>query len=161
MAHLSDHDEHTGLPNRSSLPIHFEKWRHNAPYHCLVLRIKNLDEVNNQVGFGSDEEIIKVIGQRLRNRLRPDDTLMRIASDQFMLFVENMGTRETLIEFANQLLVLVEQPLRAKDKTVGADGAIGIVQYPDHGESLEEIMSMVGIALSHAITDESSIFCIE
>ena len=117
--------------------------------------------MNNQVGFGSDEEIIKVIGQRLRNRLRPDDTLMRIASDQFMLFVENMGTRETLIEFANQLLVLVEQPLRAKDKTVGADGAIGIVQYPDHGESLEEIMSMVGIALSHAITDESSIFCIE
>ncbi len=161
MAHMSDHDEQTGLPNRSSLPLHLEQWRRNGGFSCLVLRVTNLDEVNNQVGFGSDEEIIKVIAQRLRNRVRPDDLLVRLGSDQFLLFVEQMASKDMVIEFANQLLQLAEQPLRAKDHTVGANVAIGIVKFPDHGETLEEIMSMVSIALSHAASDESSIFCVE
>jgi diguanylate cyclase (GGDEF)-like protein len=161
IAHLADHDELTGLPNRSSLPEHFERWRQNAPFHCLAVKINNLDDVNNQVGFGSDEEIIKVLAQRLRNRVRPDDLLIRAGSDQFLLIVEKMSARENLLEFAQQLQLLTTQPLRAKDQTVGADVAIGIVQYPAHGESLEEIMSMVNIALSHAVEDPTWIFCIE
>jgi diguanylate cyclase (GGDEF)-like protein len=161
MAHLSDHDEYTGLPNRSSLPEHFERWRQEAPFHCLALKINNLDEVNNVVGFGSDEEIIKVLAQRLRNRVRPDDLLIRAGSDQFLLIVENMSDRDNLFDFAQQLLLLTTQPLRAKDQTVGADVSIGIVQYPAHGETLEEIMSMVSVALSHAVEDPTSIFCIE
>jgi diguanylate cyclase (GGDEF)-like protein len=161
MAHLSDHDESTGLPNRASLPEHFERWRQQSPFHCIALRICNLDEVNNQAGFGSDEDIIRVLAQRMRNRVRPDDLLIRAGNDQFLLIVENMSSRENLFDFANQLLQLMEQPMRAKDQTVGANIAIGMVQYPEHGETLEEIMSMVGVALSHAAEDESSIFCVE
>jgi len=161
MAHLTDHDDLTGLPNRSSLPDHFAHWAINGPFNCLLLRITNLDDVNNTVGYGMDEEILKVLGQRLRNRVRPDDLLVKVGSDQFLLFVKEMTSIDHLKEFADQLIQLAEQPLRAKDKTVGADIAMGVVQYPEHGESLEELMSMAGIALSHAVEDETSIFCIE
>jgi len=161
MAHLTDHDDLTGLPNRSSLPDHFAHWAINGPFNCLLLRITNLDDVNNTVGYGMDEEILKVLGQRLRNRVRPDDLLVKVGNDQFLLFVKEMASIDHLKEFADQLIQLAEQPLRAKDKTVGADIAMGVVQYPEHGESLEELMSMAGIALSHAVEDETSIFCIE
>lgn len=161
MAHMADHDELTGLPNRASLPDHFQHWIHNAPFHCIALRIVNLNEINNDVGFGSEDEIVRVIGQRLRNRVRPDDLLLRVASDQFLLFVNQMQGRDTLLEFAQQLLQLTEQPLRAKDQTVRANAAIGLVLYPEHGETLEEILSMISVAVSHAETDDASIFAIE
>lgn len=161
MAHITDHDELTGLPNRASMPEHFEHWRSRAPFHCLLLRIINLDELNSAAGYGVDEEIIRVIGQRIQNRIRPDDLLARVGSDQFLLFVEAMGVSGRLHDFAEQIIQLAVQPLRSKETTVGADVAMGIVKFPDHGESLDEIMSMGTIAVNYAAEDESSYFCIE
>ncbi|MDO7643627.1 MAG: diguanylate cyclase, partial [Reinekea forsetii] len=112
-------------------------------------------------GYGMDEEILKVIGQRLRNRVRPDDLLMRVSHDQFLLFVQLMNSLSTLRDFAGQLRQMIEQPLRARDQTVAAEGQIGVVQCPDHGETLEELMSMAGLALGHSVHDDTGVFCVE
>ena len=161
MAHVADHDELTGLPNRASLPEHFMRWQRDGAFSCLLLRITNLDALNSSVGYGMDEEILKLIGQRLRNRVRPDDLLVRVSHDQFLLFVQVMKSLDTLRDFAGQLRQMIEQPLRARDKTVAAEGQIGVVQYPDHGETLEELMSMAGLALSHSRDDDTGVFCVE
>lgn len=161
MAHLADHDELTGLPYRTSLPEHFEQWVLKAPFQCLAIRLTNLQSISQNLGFGRDDDVVKIVAQRLRNRVRPDDLLVRMSDDQFILFVEQLKTRDHLLEFSGQLLQLIEQPLRAKDQTVGVEGAIGVVSYPAHGESLEEIISMIAVAVSHAVEDETSIFCIE
>ena len=161
IAHLADHDDLTGLPNRTSLPEHFTRWRRAGAFSCLLLRITNLDAVNNSTGYGMDEEILKVIGQRLRNRVRPDDLLMRVSHDQFLLFVQLMNSLSTLRDFAGQLRQMIEQPLRARDQTVAAEGLIGVVQCPDHGETLEELMSMAGLALGHSVHDDTGVFCVE
>jgi len=161
MAHVADHDALTGLPNRTSLPAHFSRWQRDGAFSCLLLRITNLDAINTSVGYGMDEEILKVIGQRLRNRVRPDDLLIRVSYDQFLLFVQVMQSHDMLRDFASQLRQILEQPLRARHKTVAAEGLIGVVQYPDHGETLEELMSMAGLALSHSLHDDTGVFCVE
>jgi diguanylate cyclase (GGDEF)-like protein len=161
MAHMSDHDELTGLPYRNALPEHFERWVLKAPFHCIAIKLTNLIAISKDLGFGSEGDVVKIVAQRLRNRLRPDDLLIRMGDDQFFLLVEHMKSRDHLFEFSKQLLQLIEQPLRAKDQTVGVESAIGMVQYPDHGESLEEIVSMISVALQHAEDDSTSIFSIE
>lgn len=161
MAHIAEHDELTGLPNRASLPEHFEHWQARAPFHCLLLRIVNLDELNSAAGYGVDEEIIRVIAQRINNRIRPDDLLARVGTDQFLLFVECMRPNGCIKEFSDQIIQLAVQPLRSKDTTVCAEAAMGIVKYPDHGETLDEIMSMGTIAVNYAVDDESPYYCIE
>jgi len=161
IAHVTDHDELTGLPNRVSLPEHFIRWQRDGAFSCLLLRITNLNTVNNSIGYGMDDELLKVIGQRLRNRVRPDDLLVRVSHDQFLLFVQVMQSLDTLREFASQLREMIEKPLRARDKTLLAEVVIGVVQYPDHCESLEELMSMAGLALSHSLNDDSGVFCVE
>jgi len=160
VAHLAYHDELTGLPNRASLPGHFIRWQRAGAFSCLLLRITNLHAVNG-VGYGLDEEIVKVIGQRLGNRVRPDDLLVRVSQDQFLIFVQVMKSLDTLRDFAGQLRKTIEQPLRARDKTVAVGGLIGLVQYPDHGETYDELMSMARLALSHAQDDDTGVFCVE
>ena len=161
MAHMVDHDELTGLPNRTSLPAHFERWIAQAPFHCLLIRIANLADINKGLGYGSDDDVVKVLGQRLRNRLRPDDLLIRMGNDEFLLLVAQMETRDALIDFARQLSELTIQPLRAREQMVDAKPAIGIVTYPEHGETLEEILSMLTIATDHALADETRVFTLE
>lgn len=161
MAHMVDHDELTGLPNRTSLPVHFERWIMQAPFHCLLIRIANLADINRGLGYGSDDDVVKILGQRLRNRLRPDDLLIRMSDDEFLLLVNDMGAMALLNQFATQLRTLLQQPLRAREQDVDAKPAIGIVTYPEHGETLEEILSMLTIATDHALSDETGVFTIE
>jgi diguanylate cyclase (GGDEF)-like protein len=158
VAHLSDHDELTGLPNRQSLSGHFDHWKPYGNFHCLMMSVTNLAELTSLLGYGSDEEIIKVVAKRLVNRLRPDDLLVRGATDQFVFFVERMKSEEVVQEFAKKIKHLSEQPLRAKDQTINAKIAIGIVSFPDHGETLEELMSMASVSLSHALESEDGLF---
>ncbi|MFQ3229734.1 diguanylate cyclase domain-containing protein [Reinekea sp.] len=160
MAHLSDHDELTDLPNRQSLNGHFKRWQPHGNFHCLMMSVTNLSELTTLVGYGTDDDIIKVIAKRLNNRLRPDDLLVRSTDDQFVLFIERMKSEEVLLELANQLKVLCEQPLRAKDQTISANIAISLVSYPDHGETLEELMSMASVSLKHAIESENGLFSV-
>lgn len=160
VAHLSDHDELTDLPNRQSLNGHFKRWQPYGRFHCLIMSITNISGLTNILGYGTDDEIIKVIAKRLENRLRPDDLLVRSTDDQFVLFIERLKDEEVLLDFANQIKVLCEQPLRAKDKTINANIAISIVSYPEHGETLEELMSMASVSLSHAIESEDGLFLV-
>lgn len=161
MAHISDHDEITGLPNRSSLPNHFKLWKLVGSFYFFVLKIDNFNDINSELGFGFDEKLIRVIGQRLFNRLRPDDELIRIGEDVFLLITKVMSSKRDVLEFAAKILSLAEQPMREVDTAFKAQAHIGIVQYPDHGESIEELMSMAGLALKYAADDESRVFSID
>lgn len=161
MAHMADHDDLTGLPNRMSLPGHFEYWMLRAPFHCLLLQIANLEEINAALGLSQEADIIRIVSQRLENRVRPEDLLVRVDRDQFMLMVNGMDSAEHLKELAQQLLELSEQPLRAKQQPPAIRLAIGIATYPEHGETIDEIMSMLTVAVAHAQEDKSSVFIIE
>lgn len=149
--HLNEVDETTGLPRLKTLISQIPHWFASGHFHVLTLAVKNLSELTRHLGFGSDDEIIKVIAQRLSNRLRPEDYLSRANSNQFILLVPPMKSSEVLADFAKQLKALVEQPLRAKDQTINAEVAVGIVSFPEHGDNVDELMSMASIAVGHAI----------
>jgi diguanylate cyclase (GGDEF)-like protein len=125
-----------------------------------MVSISNLSDLASSLGYGTDDEVVKVISKRLNNRLRPDDLLVRSTNEQFVLLVESMKNDEVLLELANQLKLLCEQPLRAKDQTINAKIAIGLVSYPEHGETLEELMSMASVALSHANEASDGLFSV-
>lgn len=161
MSHLVDHDELTGLPSRASLPAHFERWVAQAPFQCLLLKVSNLDTVNTELQLDTGDEVIRILGQRLSNRIRPDDLLVRMGADQFLILVTQITTRDQQLAFAQHLLQLTTQPLRAMDQSICAEIAIGVATYPEHGETLEEMLSMLSVAVSHAAIDESSMFIIE
>lgn len=160
MSYISDHDAVTGLPNRNVMLSQFPRWAETGSFACLLMKINNLDSLNSKLGFGLDEEALKIFAQRMKNRVRENDLLLQIAHDQFLMLVE-MTSVTSIYEIAKQIIELGEKPFRAKDDTLSLDLSVGVVCFPQHGETVEELMSMAAVALNYATTDESSIFMID
>jgi len=96
----------------------------------LLIVIDNLSEINDQQGYDVGETMLKSAGERLRQLLRPDDLLARVAGNRFLIIIPQV-TNEARSEF------LADQIKAAMAKTVGnapvpfsIDCTIGIISFP-------------------------------
>lgn len=161
VSHLAEHDDLTGLLNRSGLPSRFEQWVERQSFNGFFIKISNTEKAIEQMGYGGDESLIKVSAQRLANRLRPDDLLFRVSEDMFLILTQVMPSSDQVMEFSGQLLALIQQPLREAGGVLCGDAYIGVIEYPVHGETLEEFMVMGGLAVNYASAEPKHIFVIE
>jgi len=86
--HRAAHDPLTGLPNRVS----FEAALERALGQCsgrdrrvsvLILDLDHFKRVNDTLGHRAGDDLIRAVGQRLRQVLDPADTLARLGGDEF------------------------------------------------------------------------------
>ncbi len=94
---LSDHDELTGLMNRTRLnnaiaSVIAEAQANKHSSVLLLVAIDNLSLVNETFGFDVGDETIRIIGQRLASRLRGGDAIGRFSSNKFGILVNDCDT---------------------------------------------------------------------
>ncbi|HLZ70352.1 MAG TPA: GGDEF domain-containing protein [Dehalococcoidia bacterium] len=83
---------------------------------------------------GSDEPLdaqtggalLRAVGERLENRLRPNDTLARLAGGQFLLLLEDMHRPVDASNVAERLVQALQQPLAADRRMLSAQAAAGV-----------------------------------
>jgi diguanylate cyclase (GGDEF)-like protein len=74
----------------------------------------------------ASEALLRAIGERLENRLRPNDTLARLAGGQFLLLLEDMLRAVDATRVAERLVQALERPLVAGNRIVPVRAAAGI-----------------------------------
>jgi len=89
---LSDHDELTGLMNRTRLnsavaSVIAEARTRGHSSAFLLIAIDNLGLVNETFGFDVGDETIHIVGQRLANLLRGGDAIGRFSSNKFGILI--------------------------------------------------------------------------
>ncbi|MEJ2042125.1 MAG: GGDEF domain-containing protein [Reinekea sp.] len=161
MEQLSEYDELTGLPNRKVLPTEFEHWREHGRFQCMLIRIRNHEEVIRKYGYMTADILIREIGNRLSGQVREQDVLIRSSEDQFLILIPFIEASEELSAFANSLMSTVIQPLTTDVQPIQPEAAIGVVQFPDHGETLAEMMSVLSVAVAHADQYSTSIVIVD
>src|SRR5690606_27190744 len=91
MLHDSVHDNLTGLPNRT---LFMDRLRAVATLTksmpdlkptVMVIDLDRFKQVNDSVGIAVGDSILLTLARRLTRFLKPQDTLARIAGDQFGL----------------------------------------------------------------------------
>jgi PAS domain S-box-containing protein len=87
---MAQHDGLTGLPNRNLLRQQMDdillRTRRNAEQVAvLVLGLDHFKAVNDTLGHGIGDKLLRGVGKRLRSMLRDDDALARLNSDEFAI----------------------------------------------------------------------------
>ena len=108
--HKASHDDLTGLPNRTLLADRIQQARQAGKEQggCFALMFIDLDgfkPVNDAFGHHLGDQLLREVGQRLREDLRSQDTLARIGGDEFVLLVQltqPMMTRRRLLQKRQQ-----------------------------------------------------------
>ena len=87
---MAQHDGLTGLPNRNLLrqqmdDILLRTRRSAEKVAVLVLGLDNFKAVNDTLGHGIGDKLLRGVAKRLRSMLRDDDALARLNSDEFAI----------------------------------------------------------------------------
>ncbi len=89
------HDALTGLPNRFMLAENLQRVldRSGRPV-VMFVDVDRFKLVNDGIGHGAGDEILRLLGERLRNSVRLGDMVGRFGGDEFVVVCENLSLPE-------------------------------------------------------------------
>jgi diguanylate cyclase (GGDEF)-like protein len=95
LEHRVTHDELTGLPNRGLLFDRLEHAvlaasRHLRTVAVLFVDIDDFKEINDALGHAFGDTVLVEVSRRLGLTLRANDTLARLAGDEFVVICEDL-----------------------------------------------------------------------
>ncbi len=156
LAHLVHFDTLTDLPNRLFANERLDHaiehaHRHSERVAVLFFDLDHFKTINEGLGHKVGDELLIAVARRLQQRLRNEDTLARLNSDEFLIVLENLQRPEEAASIARTLLELLERPLQMSNGREAYLGAsIGISLYPDDGLSSDELLRNAEAALHQA-----------
>jgi diguanylate cyclase (GGDEF)-like protein len=138
LSRLAQHDELTGLANRSLFNDRLERalaWarRHECIAAVMVLDLNGFKAVNDRLGHVAGDRLLTIMGMRLCSRLRETDTVARLGGDEFALVVENLAKPEHAGLVARKLLDAVAPPITVESDSVTVTASLGVALYPQDG----------------------------
>ena len=154
--HLSQYDPLTDLPNRvliQSRLMHAIDLaaRRGTRVAVLFLDLDNFKTINDGLGHAAGDEVLAAVAQRLRARLRRQDTLGRQGSDEFVLLLENLDQPGEAALVAQSVFDNLSAPVRlASGQDIYLQASIGISLYPDNGNSAEDLIRDADAAMYQA-----------
>jgi len=154
MAHVARHDPLTGLPNRALFNDRVAhalgtRRRHNRPLAVLFCDLDGFKSVNDQFGHEAGDELLSVVGNRLRGCLRPGDTVARLGGDEFAVLLDELIDVAAAREVSERIIAAVRQPAAVLGHETGIGVSIGIALHTGR-EDPEELLRNADLAMYRA-----------
>jgi len=123
-------DSLTGMPNRALFHDRTEhalarNLRDGGRVTLLLIDLDDFKMINDSLGHHAGDLMIKVIAGRIRDQLRPSDTLARLGGDEFAVLVEEC-TEEQAALLATRLLAALRKPVRLENRDLVCTASIGV-----------------------------------
>lgn len=149
---LATRDPLTDLPNRvlmtETLNVALERaTREGTHLAVLFLDLDRFKHVNDSLGHGAGDELLRFIGGRLRGALRHSNVVGRLGGDEFLVLLENAGTVEEVAQAAARLLAALSRPFELGGQIVHAGASIGIAMHPQDGTDAVTLMRYADVAM--------------
>jgi diguanylate cyclase (GGDEF)-like protein len=144
--HQVSHDTLTEIPNRALFNERVTaQLAAGETFHVALLDLDDFKVINDRLGHGTGDALLKVVSRRLRDRLQPTDTVARLGGDEFTLLLPGRTAGET-DELLRDLVETVQQPvlLHGQDMVVRISVGVTAAQA---GDTPEELMRRADVAM--------------
>ncbi|MDB5538393.1 MAG: diguanylate cyclase [Devosia sp.] len=125
---LAARDSLTGLANR----LAFDEWLGRAAgdpiaeVGLLYLDLDNFKQINDSLGHGAGDELLKVVASRLSGLAKPEDLVARIGGDEFAVVRKGPQSRAELAELAADIGAALSEPIRLGINDLAIGASVGI-----------------------------------
>lgn len=149
--YLANFDALTGLPNRNQLTQRFNyalsvAKRNGSSLALMFLDLDGFKNINDTLGHGIGDNVLKETALRLQNALRQEDIVARLGGDEFILMLSDADA-DTTAEVAQKILEIIAAPYRIQGREIIISASIGITLYPDDGGDLEVLSKNADMAM--------------
>ena len=116
----------------------------------LVLGVDNFKAVNDTLGHGIGDKLLRGVAKRLRSSLREEDTLARLKLDEIRHGPGGLTRPEDAVLLSRRLLEGIGDPYQLDGHSVVIGATIGIAMAPGDGDDAERLLKNADMALTRA-----------
>jgi len=146
----------TSMPNRLLFNDRLdttlkEANRTGEQFAVLFVDLDRFKNINDSLGHGVGDEVLKAIAERLRASLRGSDTVARYAGDEFTLILRHIVQRDDVLRIAEKLCRQLEAPIAlGEGLELRTTASIGVSFFPDDATTAEKLLQHADIAMYSA-----------
>jgi diguanylate cyclase (GGDEF)-like protein len=156
LAFMATHDALTGLPNRTLILDRVEQMlvrarRNQTPVAALFIDLDNFKGINDTLGHGIGDLLLRAVASRLEAVVRDIDALGRLGGDEFVVVAEGMSLAAGPELIAERLLGALKQPFKlkgAENKRLVVTASVGVAM--GDRSTAEELLRDADIAMYRA-----------
>jgi diguanylate cyclase (GGDEF)-like protein/PAS domain S-box-containing protein len=153
--HLATRDALTGLPNRALLAERGGQAivgaaRSRARLALLCIDLDRFKLVNETLGHGAGDALLRAVAERLQSALRREDLLARVSGDDFALLWNDLKSNAEAEQLAQRVLAILARPFILEGRALNVGASIGIALYPGDGRDFGELLRNAEAAMYHA-----------
>jgi diguanylate cyclase (GGDEF)-like protein len=152
--HQALHDILTGLANRALFLDHLEvalarARRHPGSVGLLFVDLDRFKTVNDSLGHAAGNRLLRLLADRLREVVRPGDTIARLAGDEFAVLCEDLEDERAASVVARRILRAFAAPASLEEREVVVTASIGIA-IGNPGDDPEQLLRDADAAMYRA-----------
>jgi diguanylate cyclase (GGDEF)-like protein len=145
-------DPLTGLHNRrylfETLQHEFARARRSAyPLSFVLLDIDHFKSLNDLFGHGAGDAMLRGLAEKLKSQVRAGDILCRYGGDEHMIVLYNASGSAALARTEQLRLAVENMVVNFEDQALRCTLSIGVASFPEHGSSIDEVISSADRAL--------------
>jgi len=147
------HDPLTALPNRAFAKRTLEGLIRDGAREpgvaLLLIELRNLADINASLGLQVGDEVLREAARRLQQNIAASETVARLGEMQFLVIAPGC-TAERAPLYAGQLAAVIRGGFHLAGVSLDVRLACGVCLFPLHGESADELLQRVQVALEDA-----------
>lgn len=151
LAWARNHDELTGLPNRTlfSAAVSSVISRSDAKSASMVIVTAGIDDFkryNTDYGHDCGDRILRAIGKRVAATVRAGDISARTAGDEFSVLMP-IRSPEEAADAAARVMSAFDESIQIDERSFPIRASLGVALWPRDGETAADLLAAADLAM--------------
>lgn len=155
LRHMAEYDALTDLPNRVLLR---ERTRQaiqsaaasNRMAAMLFIDLDRFKNVNDSLGHGVGDALLRLVAHRLAGLVAPADTISRPGGDEFVVLLADVASRDDIAAQAARIVAAFATAFRVDHYELSITPSVGIAVWPQDGVDADTLLRNADAAMYHA-----------
>ncbi len=157
---MAHYDSLTGLPNRTLFKDRLKQEiirseRNGNNFGVLFLDLDMFKSINDSLGHAAGDELLKIVGERLKITLRNADSIARLGGDEFTIMVTDLASDydkniNYLTRLCEKIIDVIKQPMEIGGREINATCSVGVTVFPVDANNVEDLLRNADSAMYYA-----------